>query len=690
MCAASNPQPSAIDAWSEPTGDQPQPMAPDAYALRLVGPVRLFGPGRCEVSIPARKNRAIIALLALSPEATVTRARLGDVLWGDRGEAQARASVRQALHELRKAMDVAALADALIAARTTVSLAIDVLGVDAVADPAFLRTADPGAVEARLQSWQSDLMQDLDGVTPAFDEWLRDERLTRRDTFLEAATGVLQRTEDRSQRMQLARLIVQLDPTREEAHRLLMDDLRGDRRTGAAAAHYASLERLFQTEFGVAPDQATREVALGLGESPALPPIAETGAAALVAPAAATAPTAVSGAGRRSLRPHVLVSPFKTDGGEGGAAALASVLVDDLAFFLERSDEVDVIAGAVDDTDSVDVVLDGRLSSMGERVRIHLWLHAPDSPVRLWSERFDMAVGRATPLSDDATARMGAAALAGIIRHVAAQQAVSQERQAEAYRCFAKARDLVDIMPQRDRLRAAVELLTKAVETDPHNLIATVYLVRLLNTQLLETEVGADPAPARARALELAVRAYHLQPQSAAANFVIGWCHLRQRSFQEARWHIEQALELNPYHPERLTDAATAFMYLGDTERAAWSLDRAFQLDPRVLEQRWADALEIHLLKRDPESALAAATKLRAVDVKRSVWVGAAAAHAGDLDRAREAIRSALTLATDLWVGPEPFAPERLMPWLREHLPFARDDDRAYFEAGLGIAGLPV
>ena len=40
--------------------------------------------------ISSKKNRALLAILALSPSHTMTRERLADLLWGEHGEEQAR------------------------------------------------------------------------------------------------------------------------------------------------------------------------------------------------------------------------------------------------------------------------------------------------------------------------------------------------------------------------------------------------------------------------------------------------------------------------------------------------------------------------------------------------------------------------------------------------------------------------
>jgi tetratricopeptide (TPR) repeat protein len=471
-------------------------------------------------------------------------------------------------------------------------------------------------------------------------------------------------------RREIARLVTQLDPTCEEAHRIVLEQLRRERGPGAAAAHYAGLERYFCDEFGVSPDSATRDQAFGLAEASTL--MAEW------TPASAPSP-----APRR--RPRLRIGEPAVDPADPRAATRAALVADDLAYLLAQSGEVDIVAnnsGVV-----VDLALGGRLVVLERHARLYLWLTSPASPIRLWSERFDLAPTDDESAADACTARIATVVLQGVVRQLARLDAISSDSQLEAYRCFVEARELVDVTPNRERLRRALGLLEEAVAADPHNLIATIYLVRLLNTQLLETEAGADPAPGRRRALELATASYQLEPQSAAGNFVIGWCHLRQRHFDVARWHIEAALTLNPYHPERQTDAATAFMYLGDAERAMACVDQAMHLDPRHLDQRWADTLEIHLLRRDPQAALAAADRMRTLDIKRSAWLAVASAHAGEAERARHARDVAIAHGERLWVGREPFSPPALRRWLLDHLPFARPVDADYVRAGLDAAG---
>ena len=76
----------------------------DLLEVRLLGSFELrLGHGG-DASAPGRKVRALLTCLALSPGKSWPREKLMALLWSDRSEEQARASLRQALAELRRAL----------------------------------------------------------------------------------------------------------------------------------------------------------------------------------------------------------------------------------------------------------------------------------------------------------------------------------------------------------------------------------------------------------------------------------------------------------------------------------------------------------------------------------------------------------------------------------------------------------
>ncbi|TVQ36208.1 MAG: hypothetical protein EA356_05990 [Geminicoccaceae bacterium] len=640
--------------------------------LALLGAVRLRGPNGACADIPVRKTRAVLALLALSPDGSLPRSRLGDLLWGEREESQARGSLRQALFELRRATAAVGGADVLASDRDRVTLRVDRLAIDLVHEPADVARMELDALAPVLAAWQRQPMEDLDGIGGAFDDWLRDERSGRRERFVRSLVQRLSLEQPSETVLRLTRSLVQIDPTHEPAHRLLMRAYSAQQDRGGALAHYERVEQLFQREFGVAPHAETLDTALALQEAPARP-------------------FAVEEAAKPGSRPRLAIARIDQAEGDAPGGALGAMLRDDLAFMLERAQEFDLVDAPADDASGglADLVLHLNSRPIGAMLRVHLALTTPGSGRRLWSDRFDVPVDGDAPIGDGVTARMAAAVLSGALAQLVSLSTRSRQARSDSFEKFLRGRRLADVMPTRDRLRAAMDLFEQAVTADPHNVIATIYLVRLLNTQLLETEVGADPEPWRQRARNLATHAYELDPNSAVCNIVMGWCHLRARRFGEARWHIEHALELNPYHPERLTDAATAFMYLGEHDRAHACWSKAQAMDSDTVDQRWADAIEIHVMRHDYRAALQAADRLRTLTLRRLACICVAASQAGQVERAEAAHQELVRMGRELWVGSEPFSEAGLIDWLFAHFPFANPEDEALFRRGLRDSGLP-
>src|SRR5262245_6346354 len=75
-------------------------MAP--LELVLLGGFQARAAGR-SVDIPGRKERALLAVLALPPGELRSRDKLAELLWSDRGEKQARDSLKSAISRLKNA-----------------------------------------------------------------------------------------------------------------------------------------------------------------------------------------------------------------------------------------------------------------------------------------------------------------------------------------------------------------------------------------------------------------------------------------------------------------------------------------------------------------------------------------------------------------------------------------------------------
>jgi DNA-binding SARP family transcriptional activator len=121
--------------------------------------MRLVMPGGVNVLPGKRKTRAVLAYLCLARGERVARTRLMRLLWDQRGDSEARLSLRQAVAELVRVLEGEG-PNPIETDRDTVRLDLRNLWIDA------LTSIDGG----------NRLLEDLEGVTPQLDEWIHAER----------------------------------------------------------------------------------------------------------------------------------------------------------------------------------------------------------------------------------------------------------------------------------------------------------------------------------------------------------------------------------------------------------------------------------------------------------------------------------------------------------------------------------
>ena len=175
------------------------------------------------LALKGRKTQALVAYLALAPGERRTRDELIALLWGDRGEQQARSSLRQSLSELRKALGDAG-DSLLVAERDAVSLDADAIDVDVTEFKRLIDDGTPTALERATELYRSDLLDGIGVHEAAFEDWLRDERQRLNERACEALSRLLdhQAAEDSERAIATARRLLALDPLRETTHRVLM------------------------------------------------------------------------------------------------------------------------------------------------------------------------------------------------------------------------------------------------------------------------------------------------------------------------------------------------------------------------------------------------------------------------------------------------------------------------------------
>jgi DNA-binding SARP family transcriptional activator/TolB-like protein len=348
--------------------------------LSVLGVVQVAVSGR-PVQLRSRKCKALLAYLALAEGGGETRERLGGLLWSESGEPQARASLRQIVHELREALGKAGF-DGLHAGRLCLELDRDRVHLDL---GEVIAAAESGGVHSRLLETPrlaETLLKDYDDLDPSFRAWLLarrqavHQRLLRSfELRLRAAAG--------ADREPPATALLRLDPTHEEACRALM---RGRAEAGDVAAAlyaYRLLWTVLDEEYGMEPSAATQRLVAEIKQ----------GRLDRLQPERAGRRPGLAGAPQAAL----LVETFGLIGVDPDRVPLVEGLRHNLIARLVGLRGWSVLdpsaragAPASDAIGAAGYAIEATAIQAGSRIDVVLTMRRRDAQLYVWSERFEL------------------------------------------------------------------------------------------------------------------------------------------------------------------------------------------------------------------------------------------------------------------------------------------------------------
>lgn len=625
--------------------------------LKLFGQMQAEDASGRSVLPRSRKTRAVLAILAMAAPRPVLRSHLTGLLWSKRGKEQAHASLRQAVHELHRALRPQA-AMLLQVNRNHLALVAGRLWVDVRA----FSGAQISGVEGQ-ELFQLSLLDDLYGIDPAFDRWLAEERdrtVQRARTLGEATLAT---ASEPLSRIASAERLLSIDATHEMAWRALISahvDL-GDH----AAARLA---------FG--------RYTIALSHSGLIPP-ADLEAAIddkqHLAPLSADRP-------KRSAqvkRVRLVVVPTRALDGEGAASPLPG-LADEIMAAVSRFRWISCVAGADQTSQNLagDFLLESTLQRSGHHIRIIMRLmDALDSGAVIWANTFDRAVDDTLAMQGELAALTAAQIDPELLLRQGDRIVAAEPRVPTAFDLTLRA------IPAIYRIEAtsfhtAGESLAAAIALDPGNAAAHAWWA-YWHLFLVGQAWAKDPKAATRRAGELAERAVTLDPGDARAIALVG--HVRgflHKQAAEALALHEKALSLNPSLPLAWCFSGLTHSYLGNHDKAIEQISRAQILSPHDPHSFFFDmALMMpYYLRQDFEQAVALGR--RAVELNpgfSSTYKGylATLGHLGHKQEAARVLARLLTLEPDFCIRDA-----------MERSPMTRPVDLALYAEGLRRAGL--
>jgi DNA-binding SARP family transcriptional activator/TolB-like protein len=668
------------------------PLSDAGVSLTTLGQVSLRADG-AQITIANRKSQALLAYLATTLNGRESRERTAGLLWSEYEEEKARASLRQTIADLRRA--VATHGSTFFSAdRLTINVDLGQLHVDCLA---ILRDLEAGNIPAVLLSEKrlpDSFLAGLDDIDPAFRAWLLVQRQILQERFLRELEDRLPTTSDPRVVKRIGTAIVNLDPTHEVGCRAVIEACARLGDMGGALRAYRELWDLLDQEFGMEPSQETLDLIFRVkgGEfgdvKGAAQPVSVPGETPAPVPAPVSSmslPAALASRGQA-----IVVTDFDTrdiaPDHHGMARAFRHELIASLVRFRGWS--------IIDGSESVSLAqvpnafrIDGTALEDEAGTRFILTLKDAADGRFIWSERFTIVEHGWRPAQQRIIRRIAGALDINLSTERLTQISGSPELSLAHHDRWLRGHAMMLQWRPQDEARAE-SIFRSLVEEAPSFAPAYTSLSQILNSRHLIFPGTRRTAAWHQEALQFAKMAVQLDPLDTRSHLCLAWAYAMSSHFDKAPLSYQLALDLNPNDPLTLASSSLGFAYCGDVVQAAATAEMALDLGLGISRLHWGYQAGVRFILGDYDGAIAAAENAGDVLYYLGGWKAAAHALAGDHETARAEGARFVEMVQGSWFG-EPDPDETVIAnWLLHCFPIA---DRKVWEAlrnGLAIAGL--
>lgn len=553
------------------------------------------------LSFPTKKTKALLAYLTAHPGKSHSRSQIAGLLWGNSADEQARASLRQTLADLRKALAPTGR-EHLVLQDDLVSIDPATIEVDVAVVEKLVARGNPDGLESLSSLYQGDFLEGFDLLEEEFNDWRRAERLRLRGLVTEALGTLLAHYEATGQMaggVRVANRLLETDPLQEHAHRALMrlHLRRGER--ALALRQYEICREILMREVDSEPDEETRQVwtearaakvdrsegerqSLGAGRDD--PSQWRWGAVAAVID---------RGKFRLPDRPSIAVLSLDTFSNDEEQRFLAEGIAEDIITELSRNTELTVMArtatfalrdrglSAKEIANELDVhyILEGSVRRASDEFRISAQLIDGKTGNHVWAERYDAAASAIYETQDDIVEK-----IVGTL--------FSEVRETEKAGILRRPPSNLDVyeltlrgLARKHRLNAedsrlAREDLLRAVELDPEYAPAWLYLgwVEAIAIQYKWSD-DLDYSDLN-DAVGKIEKAVELDPALATAYQALGFARTVAGDLQGGLQASRRSVELGPGDADNLLFFARALASNGEFDQAVAHARHAMALNP--------------------------------------------------------------------------------------------------------------
>ncbi len=546
---------------------QNQHFAPSGTGveIRLLGPMTVQIDGQA-VTLAAKKVRALLAYLAQREGVDVARTVLTGLLWGERGEGQARASLRQSLSELRAALGEAA--DALIASKESVTWRAGSAWLDTRALELAAKSDDVDLLRTATELYGGDFLEGLAIDESSFEQWLVSERERFRLLVATIYTRLAKSAEDAGKTEEAIAhglKLLQLDPLQEHVHRMLMRLYAAQGRPDAALAQYERCERELANQLGVKPDAETETLMRAIKARRRETPARADSKASHALPD----------------KPSITVVPFANLSSDREHAFFAEGLTQDIIAALSKIRELFVVSSSTLDPPSTNAhfKLEGSLRAAGSRIRVTAHLIDNQSGKHVWSERYEGDLIDIFAVQDQITQAIALALQVRLTSGDMARLWEGQTRNLRAWEKMVAARDVFLRFNRVDNANAR-QLLEEACAIDP-SYTGAIILHGMTHWWDARFNRSTDPEQSLRLAEKDVETVITLNPDLGISYMLRGGIAWLRGEHDLAVEFAEQAVSRSPSDAHSVAFLAMLHMYGGEYEKSMAALNLAMRLCPQ-------------------------------------------------------------------------------------------------------------
>jgi DNA-binding SARP family transcriptional activator len=659
--------------------------------------------GGRDVVLNGRKARALLGYLALAESGQETRERLVGLLWSETEEAKARASLRQTLYEIREAFQAVGF-DKFDADKHVTRIDRDALEVDLWDVMGGAKRGEPHAILLDRDRATEGLLNELESVDPAFRSWLMAKRQSLHDRLVQHLEDAFHGQTDAAAsagQERVARALMKLDPTHEEAARALIRVRLAAGDMGGALGIYKSLWKLLEDEYDVEPSKETQELiaAAKLGQPDPSQPAAARAEHSTAGAAAATQPPAA--AARKSAdkaKLVVAVAGFDAIGTREQNRYLVQGFRRELIASLVRfrewvvRDQGHVAAGALPSSSNFgEYIIDASATESSGSLRLVLMLRDAETNDYLWSERFQISMENWFEVQQAIVRRLATALNVHVSAGRLAALALKQDEGSDllAFDLWLQGQTLLLNHNPADWQRGS-ELIREVIKRMPSYSPAYCGLANAHNMMHISLPGIFRDAARAAQALEYAREAVRLDPVNSRAQLCLGWSHAMSRRTDEAQIHAGLAYELNENDPWTRVSAAHCLSLMGAHEQARELTQRLVRDEPVMSPKQWSFHAITCFMESDYEGCLAAAERAEDSYHVMEAWKAAALVQLRRRVEAKAQMPRFFEQIRARWNGKEPASDPAIARWFLHVHPIHLKGDWERLRDGLAAAGMPV